>query len=481
MKIIISNLIQIIDPNPDIINYCKQQLTFKNPDYQKKVQMGFYTGKTPRYIKLYDYNSSDNSVCVPIGCFEDIFKMVNDKSLYKDYSVVIPRDIKSNIELRDYQQPCLNALKQHYNGILLLPCGTGKTECALQIASFLGQKTLFIAHTNDLVKQAHDRCLDKMNVKTSMIGDGKVDLSGDIVFATVQTLFKKLDEIPQDTFGLVVCDECHHIAANADSVGMFRNCIDYFAARYKLGLTATLHRADGLESCIPKLLGDIIYEIKEDGSDYIGVYDGKEVIRFPKDKFQVPAKVYMTKTNYSIVDENNNYRDVFDKNGMTISFSKLITDISCDKERNDLIIKLVKYMSGSTIILSDRVDQLTYLQSKIPNSVEIDGKTKKDVREKALEDIKSGKKKVLLASYKLAKEGLDCKILQNVVFATPVKDYAIVVQCIGRCQRPYEGKKIARVFDLMDNVSTLKRFTGKRRNTYKKMNYEYVDFEIGGV
>lgn len=133
-------------------------------------------------------------------------------------------------------------------------------------------------------------------------------------------------------------------------------------------------------------------------------------------------------------------------------------------------------MSGSTIILSDRVDQLTYLQERIPNSVEIDGKTKKEIREKALEDIKSGNKKVLLASYKLAKEGLDCKILENVIFATPIKDYAIVVQCIGRCQRPYEGKKVAKVFDLVDDVSTLKRFTSKRKSTYKKMGYDYSEF-----
>ena len=477
MRILISNLIQVTNPSKEITDYCKNELTFKNPDYQKKVQMGFYTGKTPRYLRLYDYNPCNNTIALPIGCFEDIYKMVNDKSLYNDYSVVVPRDIKSNIELRDYQKPCLNALKQHYNGILLLPCGTGKTECALQIASHLGQKTLFIAHTNDLVSQARDRCLDKMNVKTSMIGDGKIDLSGDIVFATVQTLFKKLYEIPQDTFGLVVCDECHHIAANADSVGMFRTCIDYFAARYKLGLTATLHRADGLEDCIPKLLGNIIYEIKEDGSDYIGIYEGKEVVRFPKDKFQVPAKIYFVETNYDLKDKNGNYRDVFDKNGMTISFSKLINDLSCDKDRNDIIIDLTRKLSGSTIILSDRVDQLTYLQSKIPNSVEIDGKTKKDVREKALEDVKNGDKKVLLASYKLAKEGLDCKILENVIFATPIKDYAIVVQCIGRCQRPFEGKTLAKVFDLVDDVSTLKRFTSKRRSTYKRMNYEYVILE----
>ena len=83
----------------------------------------------------------------------------------------------------------------------------------------------------------------------------------------------------------------------------------------------------------------------------------------------------------------------------------------------------------------------------------------------------SGKKRVLLASYKLAKEGLDCNILENVIFATPIKDEAIVIQCIGRAQRIYEGKKIANIYDLYDSVSMLEKFFAKRRAIYKKKNW----------
>ena len=322
------------------------------------------------------------------------------------------------------------------------------------------------------MNQAKDRCEEKMECTTSIISDGEVDTHGDVVFATVQTLFKHLEEIPQNEFGLVVIDECHHLAANADTVAMFRTSLDYFAARYKLGLTATLHRADGLEQCIPKLLGEIIYEIKEDGQDYVGIYENQEVIRFPKTQFQVPAKINLINTNYKIYDEKSGYyKDVFDRNGMTISFSKLITDIGNDEKRNKLIIDLCNSLNGSTIVLSDRVDQLKYLNQHIKNSIEIDGSTKKATREQALEDIKIGKYKVLLASYKLAKEGLDCKILENVVFATPVKDEAIVIQCIGRAQRPYEGKTIANVFDLIDDVSMLDRFFKKRRRVYRKKGW----------
>lgn len=470
MEIILSNIIQIKEPTKEIIDYCKTKLTFTNPDYSKKMQMGLWLGRIPKYIKLYDIYEED--VYLPIGCFTDIYKMYPNPSLYHDYSVVVSRKIESSINLRDYQKPCLNALKKHVNGILVLPCGLGKTECALQIASYLGQKTLFITHTNDLVNQAHDRCVEKMKCSTSFIKAGTVDTSGDITFATVQTLFKNLDKINQNEFGLVITDECHHTSSTADSVCMFRSCIDYFAARYKLGLTATLHRADGLQGCIPKIIGDIIYEIMQDGDDYVGIYENKEILRFPMNQFQVPAEVIFTDTGYSLYDNKHDcYRDVFDKSGMTISYAKLINDISMNTERNKLIIDICNKTKGSTIILSDRVEQLKYLHEHIKDSVEIDGKTNKKLREKALEDIKSGKYRVLLASYPLAKEGLDCKILQNVIFATPIKDEAIVIQCIGRAQRTYPGKTKAYVYDLVDDVSMFTKFVTKRRGIYKRKGW----------
>lgn len=469
MKIIVSNIIQVKNPANDIYDYCRKELTFSNPEYIKKQRMGFSIYKTPKFISLFDYD--DDSVYLPIGCLQDIRNMYPDDNLYEVYTSIEPRNIKSSINLRDYQKPATQALKERFNGIILMGCGMGKTEVCLACAAELKQHTLFIAHTKELVTQAKERCEQNLDCTTSLISEGKIDLKGDIVFATVQTLFKNLNKIPQDEFGFMVIDECHHTAANASSVEMFRTCADYFAARYKLGLTATLHRADGLEGCIPKILGDVIYEIREDGSEYVAIYNDKELMRFPKTQFQVPAKVNFVKTDYTLIDKNGYDRPVYDKSGMTISFSRLISDLASDVDRNKQIIDLCNSLKGSTIVLSDRVDQLKYLATRIDNCVQVDGGTKKDIREKVFEDIKSGKKKVLLASYALAKEGLDCKVLENVVFATPVKDEAIVIQCIGRAQRPYGNKELANVFDLVDDVSTLHRFYTKRRNVYKKKNW----------
>lgn len=473
MEIYLSNIITIKHPCQELLDWCKAKLIFKNPEYTKKVQMGFYLGRTPKYIHLFSYDKALDILELPSGCLDYVTVFTKYfQSTIIDYRVTPKCNISSKITLRNYQEPSQLVFNNHDNALISFFCGGGKTEVALALAAKLGLKTLFITHTQDLVKQAYDRCGNRLVCSRSFIKDGKVDLSGDMVFATVQTLSARLDMVPQDTFGLIIVDECHRTAVNTTTIGMFRACIEHFASKYKLGLSGTLSRSDGLACCIPYIIGSVVYDVREDNNEFVGFLDNKEVVRFPKDMFQVPAEVNIINTNYKLYDEKTNtYKDVFDKNGMTISFTKLISDLSMDVDRNNQIIDLIKSLKGSTIILSDRVDQLKLLQQHIPNSVQIDGTTKKKDREQALLDVANGNKKVLLASYKLAKEGLDCPILENIVLATPVKDQAIVIQSIGRVQRPYPGKTKANVYDLVDDVSMLTRFLQKRRSVYKKKGW----------
>ena len=475
MKIIISNCIEIHEPTKEIRDFCINELTYKNPQYQKMRSMNFYVGGMSKDIKL--YNEYNNRLYLPVGFFNKLYEYHPIANDYIDYSVVKKANIKSNIKLRDYQELATPSIQKYICGIFILPCGLGKTELALECVNRLQQKTLFITHTTDLVKQAKERADDKMTCKTSLITDGKCDTSGDIVFSTVQTLIKFIDsgKIKQDEFGMIVVDECHRTSTNPESLQMFRTCIEYFAARYRLGLTATLHRADGLQDCITKIIGDVIYEIKKDKDEYVCLYENKELLRFPVDSFQVPAVIKVLETNYDIYD-----KDVYSADGGTIQYAKLISDLSNNQERNDMILKTLKTINGYTIVLRDRVDQLKYLCSMVDNGVQIDGGTPKKEREQALEDARQGKYKYLFASYALAKEGLDVKILSNLVMATPVRDFAIVTQAIGRIQRPYENKTVATVYDFVDQVGMLHKFFADRRRTYRKNNWEIDNVYLGG-
>lgn len=91
-----------------------------------------------------------------------------------------------------------------------------------------------------------------------------------------------------------------------------------------------------------------------------------------------------------------------------------------------------------------------------------------------MDEFRQGKYKVLFASYSLVAEGLDIPMLENLVMASPVKDERLVVQAIGRCQRPYKDKKIANIYDLIDDVSMLDKFFRKRKNVYKKEGWRVM-------
>lgn len=468
MEIHLSNMIEIIDPTKEIIDYVKKTYTYRNPMYDKKMRMGFYLGKTSKTIRLYDFYR--DNLYLPIGCFQDMWNLHPIKKDYVDYSVTKEIKINSNMKLRNYQEPVIQAVKKYCNGLIVMPCGTGKSCTLLHTACVLKQKTLWLCTTKDLLNQAESYIKNFTNGTTSKITEGKCDYSGDFVFATIQTLCKVIDrdEIPQDTFGCVIGDEIQHCMVSDESIMMFKSCMEYFSARYKLGCTATLKTSNDLWKCIPKLVGNVIYELKksEDKKTLIGYYENKPIIEVPAEQFQVPAKINMLKTIYNVAN-----KDVYDTSGRII-FTSLISDLATDYDRNKLILDLINKIKGYTIVISERTSQLEYLNQNIKNSIYINGKTPKKKREKTIEEFRDGKHKVLFATYSLVAEGLDIPILENLIMASPVKDERLVVQAIGRCQRPSEGKKIANIYDLVDDVSILDKFTRKRKSVYKKEGWD---------
>lgn len=467
----VSNNIRV--PTTDTFHECleshaKNNLVFNNPAYLKKQQMGLWLGNTPEKIRL--YNSTETELCLPFGLLEKCFEMgcKFEQPNFPD----IPILAKSEIVARNYQQYGIDAIKKYKNGLLLMFAGSGKTQTALQAACDVGQKTLWITHTQDLIIQAKTRAEDNITLEngTSLITEGICDTSGDIVFATVQTLVKFVrdESVDRRCFGMVIVDECHRVLVNAETLGMFQSCIEYFECRYKVGLTATDHRSDGMFDAVKAIIGNALYEMVRD--DVKEVFScqikNKEVCTIKISEFQVQAIVHQIKTGYNIADKH----ELFSPDGGTVIFSKLITDLTQDKNRNELILqKLLSLKDRHTLIVSDRLEQLSYLCSQVENAVFVDGKTKKSIREQAIQDMRDCKKNYLFGTWKLVKEGLDIPCIDNIVFASPNKDYAIIVQCVGRGQRPFEGKDVCDVWDYCDtDCGMLKGMMYKRNSVYKK-------------
>ena len=229
---------------------------------------------------------------------------------------------------------------------------------------------------------------------------------------------------------------------------MFYKVLNKLVARYKYGITATPFRnVKGTEKAMFSLLGNTIIELDKD-------VIGNRII---------PATVVKTTTNFEEIPEN-----CLEFDG-TIKYATLTTELSENIERNNIILDLLrKCKDNYTLVLTDRVRQMYYLQEKLGYGNVIDGKTKKDIRENAIQEVRDGKVKVLFATYGLAKEGLDIPRLDRLILASPHRDKATIIQSLGRIERKFENKTNPICYDLVDSIQYFEKMYKNRKNYYKK-------------
>jgi superfamily II DNA or RNA helicase len=341
---------------------------------------------------------------------------------------------------------------------------------ALELIARIGGRALWLTHTGELLTQSMDRaksCYDLPHDCYGTITAGKVNIGSAITFATVQTMANIDVKQYANEWDVVIVDECHKAIGTPTKVMQFYKVLSNLSARYKIGVTATPKRADGLERCMTALLGDIVHTIP------------KEEVK----RYTCPVRVEKRETGYK-----PNLDVVLAGDG-TIVYSDLIKDLTENEERNKKIAEdvfniLNEDQESRVLILSDRVEHLSKLRTMICRDVInhrvkqlkalSNSKSARAERRQILKDLNDGKINVVLATYQLAKEGLDVPKLDYVVFATPQKDETTVVQSAGRVGRKAEGKDFGTVIDYVDDFGLLLGYSKKRNNYYKKLEYEVL-------
>jgi len=320
-----------------------------------------------------------------------------------------------------------------------------------------GKRALWITHTKDLLIQSKHRAMlfyDKSYL--GEITEGKVNIGECITFATVQTLAKINLEQYRDMWDVIIVDECHRCVGTPTATTLFYKCLNTLAARHKYGLSATVHRADGMIKACYALLGDIVYTVPSDEvADRV---------------MTVGIHTVFTGINLTSACQNTDG---------TLNYAKLLTYLCEHRQRNEYIVKAITDNADcSCLILSDRLEHLETLMEALPEKLQKDavmvsgrmtttkGKAK---REKSIEEMRQGTKKYLFATYALAKEGLDIPRLERLFLTTPQKDYAVITQSVGRIARVFAGKKNPICYDFVDNSIYLNRCYKKRLSSYKKL------------
>lgn len=453
-----SNVLTIDDPVPQLITWITMNLSLKNPEYYQRLRMGKWIGNVPESIKLYEWQGK-NRLVVPYGCLS-FLPYINDYPIMDTIKQNNVSQVKGRVSLYDYQSEAMAKMLTSYCGILQAPPGSGKTQIALALAQTIHHRTLWITHTKDLLTQSYNRAREYFPADSlGKITEGKIECGEFITFATVQTLCGIDLDRYRDYWDCIIVDECHRVCVSAKSVGMFQKVLNNLSARWKYGLSATVHRSDGLIFATIALLGKVIAKI-----------DKQEV----GDKI-VQTAVQPIMTEWTIGDE------CLETDGM-LNYSKMLNSMAADNNRNiKLIQSIVANADKPTLVLSARVEHLHQLYKMLPIRLQnvscvIDGgmtsKVDKLLRERYIEQMRTGEKSILFATYQLAKEGLDIPRLEVLHMATPQNDYAVVAQSIGRIARAYEGKAQPVCFDYIDKSKYLVKSFKKRLTTYRKENCE---------
>ncbi len=443
------------------------QLTVPNPEYTTALRLGTPTYGVPHQIMLYEVR--DNELVVPRGLWLEIWRRRPQGTVQRKHTVQLAKVhySRSKIQLRDYQDGVAETFLKggHPQGVIVMPCGSGKTETGLYILSQLQQSALWITHTHDLVTQAVERAKERLGLldgEVGVYGGTRREIGSHLTVATVQTLYNTdLDELA-GCFGAVVVDECHRVVNNPEKASMFCRVLACLPAHYRIGLTASPNRGDGLE--------DTIYQVL-----------GPELGRVAQDVLQQNGSVVTPLVKPLVTGFTYRPAPGEDK----VNFGRLLRHIADNSERQQQVVSYVASdaLEGhSCLVLASHLDLLEKtsadLQAQGIDTRFIHGKLQAADRRAALGDMRSGQCRVLCATYQLAKEGLDIPVLDRVFLASPVRNSTAVQQTLGRVMRPAPGKTDAVVYDFVDKaVGVCKSQHYARKRVYKNLNCE-IEKEI---
>ncbi len=322
--------------------------------------------------------------------------------------------------LRDYQRQAAEAFYQSGkvqggSGVIVLPCGAGKTIVGMAAIAAVQESTLILSTSLTSVRQWRRELLDKTDLAEDAIAEysGEVKNTGPVTLSTYQILtyrhsrnddFPHFDLFSARSWGLIIYDEVHLLPAP-----VFRITAE-LQARRRLGLTATLIREDGREGDVFALIGPKRYDVpwrELEGEGFIATASCTE-IRVSQDKER--------QMEYALAPRRNQFR------------------VAAENPHKVQVVKdLLERESGHRIlIIGEFLSQLDTL-AKVTGLPLITGKTPEKEREQLYQDFRNGK----LAGLVLSRVGN---------FAIDLPDADILIQVSGKYgSRQEEAQRLGRV------------------------------------
>lgn len=387
------------------------------------------------------------------GQFEEYLPERDDERLERALAAAAGRATSSSavdrfvgsLDLRPhpYQDEILTALAtaradlgQHRN-IVVAATGTGKTMVAAfdyrtSVGHGVRPTLLYVAHRVEILEQA--RAAYRGVLRDPSFGElyvrGERPSRWQHVFASVQSLSGRLDQIPADHFDILVVDEAHHSGAQS-----WESVVDHFRPREYLALTATPERADGIDIVERDFGGRISAEIR--------LWDALD-------------RGLLTPFDYFALDDSTDLRAIRWVNGRYD-----------DRELSDLYVRNENRLRIVLDELDRKVEDLDRMRALgFCVSVEhahymaqrfterglaaraITGETAARDRASWVADLSAGRLRCIF-TVDVFNEGVDIPAVDTVLMLRPTQSATVFLQQLGRGLRKLEGKQVTTVLDFV--------------------------------
>lgn len=463
-----------------IINDC----TLPNPAYES---MKRFAGRKARYSKISKtldyYRNEMGAMIVPRGYMPPVpVTIAADRRTTN--TVTYP---KLHIKLRGTQIEAVKAYLEKLendvhqpHGIIVLPTGKGKSILGLYLARKTSQRALIVVHKDDLVTGWIKDAKLVFGLRQKQVGvikAGQFNIGEQLTVATVQTL-AKMDRVQMNflrkQFGMIIVDEFHHSAAKIYEI------VANFPAKYRLGLTATPSRNDGLTDALHLYFGKVAYEYKDVGGD-------EDIMPVTVKIRNVTIRPEIKTEEYWETDEETGEKvkknkpiRIHDVRANTLYnqeyLYQLCTDIITEYENNKSCIVFTHERDHIDII------EQALIERGIPsNRVQqyVGGSSSKSAKDAALKRAETKKVLVTIATFHIATEGTNVKAWERGFLASSIANANDTIQAIGRIRRIKAGKKDAVVYDYRFPYTEKANKHGKVRDAvYLERNFNVLGEEL---
>lgn len=472
-RLMISNLLYVEKQgfSHKALNAVKRLAAFRNPEFYKKQAMRLPVRNTPR---VFDCSDEDPDFTgIPRGCMEPLLDLLDAYGV--PYVLEDRRQSGRQIsvafrgELRPEQVPAAEALVSHDTGVLSAATAFGKTVVGAYLIGRRRASTLILVPSSALLEQWKASLEKFLEVQEALpeppkrrgrrkrieqigqIGAGKNTRGGIIDIAIMQSLFEGGEKEVKPfvaEYGMVLCDECHHVAAFT-----FEKILREVTARYVYGLSATPVRPDGHQPVIFMQCGPVRYSVDAKSQAEKRSFSHSVIPRFTRTRLPAVKRI----------------QDIYG-------------GIAKNDARNTLLISDAARLAAegrTPLLLTERKEHAIRLEEALQGKADhvfllLGSGKPKEKREKlaALRSVPAKESLVVSATGKYIGEGFDEPRLDTILLAMLISWKGTLAQYVGRLHRNYEGKQEVRVYDYVDiHIPSLERMYHKRLKGYSELGY----------